>query len=111
FDDVDHHAVFEHRGESYHLDVRVQPADLPGGLNPAHHRHQQVHHDDVRLELAGQRDGLAPVLGLADDLEVVLEAEGQLQAPAHDGVVIDEQDTDHRSRVTAERKRPPPTLG
>ena len=65
--------------------------DLGGGRDPVHHRHQEVHEHDVGLELRDELDGAPPVLGLADDLDVVEELEEPVQAAPDDRVVVDQQ--------------------
>ncbi len=45
--------------------------DLPGRLDAVEHRHLHVDQCGVGLVLFGQRDGLLPVGGLGDHLEIV----------------------------------------
>ena len=66
-------------------------ADLQRRLEPAQARHGDVHHRDIRLELDGPFDRLAPVGGFADDLHVIGEVEERLHAFADDGVIVGEQ--------------------
>jgi hypothetical protein len=44
---------------------------------PFHHRHADVHQDDVRALLGGPRDRLLTVDGLADDVDVRLGVSGE----------------------------------
>ena len=48
-------------------------------------------------ELARQRDRLAAVAGLADDLDVGLGAQDHAEAGADEALVVGEQDADHRA--------------
>ena len=48
--------------------ARVGGHDLRGGLQTIDVGHVDVHGDDIRLQGFGQRDGFAPVFGVADDL-------------------------------------------
>jgi hypothetical protein len=43
--------------------------DKPGGLDPAHSRHGQVHDHDVGLQPGDQVDGLFAIRSLPSDLE------------------------------------------
>ena len=53
----------------------------------------------MRLEPLDERDRLAPVRRLTDDLDVLRRAEQRLQPGAHDEVVVGEDDTDGDVRV------------
>jgi len=74
----------------------VPGAQLPGGLDAVHHRHLQVHQDDVRPALCGQGEGFFAVPGHPHDLDLIVRAQDGLQAIADDGLVITDQDTNHR---------------
>src|SRR5690606_3656326 len=123
-DDVDDEAVLQHRRQRHDLGVGEAAPDLARGLDAVHHRHQQVHDDDVGPQLLYQRQRLLAVPGLADDLEVGLEPEGEPQASPDHRVVVYEQDADlvHRfspvkataataTRASDFRRRRTPTLG
>ena len=64
------------------------------GCNAVLLRHDEIHDDDVRLELERPRDGLLAVAGFADDFETVLSAEKRRQPHAHDGMVVGNQNPD-----------------
>src|SRR5918996_4223016 len=52
--------------------------DPPGGLDPVHDRHVQIHEEEIREKLAGQPRRLAAVVRHADHVEAVqLERRGQ----------------------------------
>src|SRR6202000_2619146 len=44
--------------------------DPSGRFNPVELRHADVHQDDVRVEITRQCDGLQPIGGFADDVDV-----------------------------------------
>jgi hypothetical protein len=56
-----------------------------------------VEHDDVRSRPAEQLEQLAPVRRPADREEARLRAQHRLEAGAEDGVIVDDQDADHRA--------------
>ena len=93
-------------GQHHHLGVALldQP---PAGLHPVQPGHPDVHEHHVGPEPAGLLDGLEPVGGLPDDLEVVLGLEDQAQAPAHHRFVVGEEQADHchQSRRSAGQLR------
>ena len=64
------------------------------GLDAVQLRHGHVHHHDVGLQLLGQFDGFAAVARFAHDLHVGLRAQDHLEALAHHGVVVSQQDAD-----------------
>ena len=66
------------------------------------HRHPQVHEHDVRRQVPHEGECLGAVRGLTDDEEVVLLPEHRDHACAHDGVVVDDEQPDHRG--TSSRK-------
>ena len=79
-------------GDRQHDDPR-QRCDgrhLSRGLDSGHPRHVEVHHDDVRSELAHQPHGLDAVRGLADDLDALF-FEQVTKSGAEEVVVVDEQ--------------------
>ncbi len=66
-----------------------------GGGEAVHRRHPDVHEHDVRAGAADERLDLAAVGGLADDLDVVGAAHHEGQARPYQGVVVDEEQSDH----------------
>ena len=90
----DHPGLLDEAGQRDDLGLREDRLDAAGRLDAVDHRHHQVHHDDVRPELAGALDGLGAIGGLADDHDVVVELE-EIAHPATDHrVVVDEEDPD-----------------
>ena len=69
-------------------------ADHRGRSDAIELRHQQVHEHDVRPQLARRLDAEAPVLRLADDLDIVEQLQVAAQSPPNDAVVVDEEDPD-----------------
>ena len=67
--------------------------DLACRLDPVHTGHQQVHQDDVRAALLGAQYGFLPVARFAHDLEAAGFGEQRADSLAHDGMVVDYQDT------------------
>ena len=65
--------------------------DPPRGLDPVEPRHLDVHHREVRLELARKADGLLAVARLAHDL-VPGPLEQPAQVEADDRLVLGDQD-------------------
>ena len=76
--------------------------EQPGRGDPVELRHADVHEDDVGPVEVDGAEHLAAVGGLADHLEVVRAGEHHPQARAHERVVVDEQDADHRGSRRAQ---------
>src|SRR5665811_803310 len=79
-------------GENDDSSRRKLALDPLGRLDSARSREGQVHEDDVRRELDREVEGAASVLGIADDLEVVLAFEDIAHPDSEKGVVIDQKD-------------------
>src|SRR5262249_14334071 len=56
--------------------------------------HPDIHQDNVGQRLTRLLDRLRPVACLTDELDVVLLGQDHLQAPAEEGMVIDDQRAD-----------------
>ena len=95
----------------------VQPLvcdDLPGGLEAVKDRHLNVHERDVRAVLEGQCDGVPPVGGLGDHLDVVFRLEQRPDAAADQRLVVGQQDPDQdsaRAGSSARTWKPPSPCG
>ena len=78
--------------EAEHLRLGQVRPDLPRGLEAGHARHRDVEHAQVGL--GGERllEGRDAVVGLGDYLHVWLALDQQLQAAAHDAVVVGDED-------------------
>src|SRR5262249_12971560 len=76
-----------------------------------------VHHHDVGLQLADERDRGAAVVRFAHHLEVVFGVEQEAEPGADQLLVVGEDDADHRLATTsalrrgASTQKPPPTRG
>ena len=89
----------------------VGPRGDPGRrLGAVHDRHPQVHEHDVGTQPRHQRERLGAVGGLADHLEVALLAEHRDHAGPHQGVVVDDEQPDHRGTTRTSVVPPPGSL-
>ena len=77
--------------------------EAPGRLDAVQHRHPDVHQDHVRRTSLGQRDGLGPVLGLADHLDVGLGLEDRPEPRADQRLVVADEDPDAHAPCLLER--------
>ena len=75
-----------------HLDLGKSLLDCVSGLQSVDAGHGQVHQHYVRFELLHQRDGLAAIGRLGDDLHVGLIVQEEPDALADDGVVFSYED-------------------
>ena len=66
--------------------------DVPGRLDPVHLGHVDVHEDERGVELLRQGDRLAPVGGLADELELGGPPEDGLHRRPERGLIVHDQD-------------------
>src|SRR5204863_10161483 len=66
-------------------------------------RHRGIHHDDMRLEPAGERDRFLAVLRLADDGDRRIVLEQATEAAADHRVIVSEQDIDGTHTAAALR--------
>ena len=66
--------------------------ERPGRLDPVHLGHVDVHQDEGGLELLCQRDRLASVGRLADQLELGRPAEDGLHGRPERGLIVHDQD-------------------
>ena len=99
--------VVLHR-EHEHLCLRSVLPQRRDDLDPALAGHHDVQQHDVRLLLQRLEDGSLGVRRLADGLDVRLGVEHAAQAAAHDGVVVDDEHTDHHERDLRDERRPGP---
>jgi hypothetical protein len=83
--------IFSRSEYEVHLDK------LLGGFDAVHSGHRDVHQDDVRLHRVCESDRGRAVLGGADYLDVIDAFENVCEALAHQGMVVDDQNTDHRA--------------
>ena len=97
FHGANHGRVFQHAGERDDLDIREFSADMADGCYAIHHRHEQIHEDDVRMEGVGEFQRFGAILRLAHDFEFRVEAKEHLQPLPHDAVVVGEENTDRHA--------------
>src|SRR5512133_2142451 len=74
--------------------MRLLRGNLAGRLDAIHFRHQQIHQDDIRLELFGQADGFQAVLCLSDDFDVIRLRQECFDASPDDGMIVYDQNPD-----------------
>ena len=84
----------------------VVGTDQMRGLETVEHRHADVHQDDVREDPAREIDGLAPVGCLGDDLQLVLGVDQRGEPAAYRGLVVGDEDADHRAAAAVAVRRP-----
>ena len=78
---------------------RRQPARCPpGGLDPIHLGHADVHEHEVRPQFAGSSDGLSTGSCFTDDREVGFPVDGDAQGVPEQGLVIDQEQAHTGSR-------------
>src|SRR6185437_554775 len=89
-----------------------------GGLQAVHHRHADVHEDDVGAQVGDPGDGLLAVDGLADHLDVGLRVEQDGEARPDHALVVGHQHADRhvsssgwRTGRTAATRNPPSPVG
>jgi hypothetical protein len=78
----------QHEDPRRRIDLRD---DAPRRLQPVDVRHADVHDDDVGTPPLGTLDRLQAVLGLADDLHVLLRAEDGAQPGANEFLVVGDE--------------------
>ena len=78
-----------------HEDLRARrhPADPPGGLDPIDVRHVEVHQDDVGLKRSGKRDRFSAARATTDDLDALVDRQGEHERLGEERVIIDDQHT------------------
>jgi hypothetical protein len=81
--------------EDEHRQVRRPRLDGGERVDPALVGHGQIHQEHVDVSLADEVQCFAAVGGLPRHLEIDLILEILAQAGAHDGMVIDDGDTNH----------------
>src|SRR6266498_332404 len=57
-------------GENQYFEIRMFLTDARGRLHPVHHRHDDIHQDQVGLDLFAKSDGLGTVGCLTDDRDI-----------------------------------------
>ncbi len=66
--------------------------ELPGGLEPVHHRHADIHQHDVGAGPLAGVDGLSAVAGLGDDTDLRVGLEDHAEAGPDERLVVGDQD-------------------
>ena len=91
------------RSQDEHLHLREPVEDPLGRFDPAHHRHPDVHQDDIRHELAGEVDRFGAVLRAPDDLDARIGLEERRYSLAEERIVVDDENVDSHAREEARR--------
>ena len=81
--------------EDQYRQVGESRLDRRQGVNPALVGHRDVQQQHVDLAAAGQLQRLFAVAGLARDAQIHMLGQILGQAGTHDGVVVDDADSDH----------------
>ena len=94
----------------------AESGDPPGGFQPIHFGHLDVHEHDIRIELLRELDRLGAVSGLANDLEVGFGLEYQAEARPHELLVVSQQHAHRHARPPlsgslAWTRKPPSSRG
>ncbi len=76
------------------FDLRPALADQAGGGHAIHHRHLQVHQDDIRLEQLAELDGLFAIAGFTYQAEFLISSEERPQTAAHQRQIIGSHQSD-----------------
>ena len=97
-DGVEHVVVGLRDREHDNLDGRQLLANQSGSLDPVHHRHLDVHDDQVRHEQAGLLDGVQTVLGLPHDRHVILAVYQRRDGSTKERLIVNQQDADRYVR-------------
>ena len=79
-------------GQDQHVDVVEARPDRRAHLDAAQLRHPEVEHQHGGVQLARQRERLAPVRGQAHDLDARLARQQRGGALAHEAVVVGDED-------------------
>jgi hypothetical protein len=82
-------------GEDQNARLGGHGGEAGQGLDAVHSRELQVEQHHVGPQALGERQGLLARPDRADDAEVRLVLQDSHQALADDGMVVDDQDTDH----------------
>src|SRR2546423_4662551 len=98
-DRLDHERLLAHRAAHEDLRVGILLDDLTHRIDPAHVRHDDVHGDEVGLELSVFLYRLRPRLRFSHDLEASLGQDVRDHRPHEDGVVADEDTVAHTSSL------------
>src|ERR1017187_8605728 len=95
--------------EGKHPRMGIGGGKAAGGFDAVELRHGDIHDDHIRAQLGGQVDSFPAVTGFADDFHVGLGAEDHLEAVAHHGVVVSQQDANafHRAEGPAHQLEHP----
>ena len=88
-----HDALVLVPGQRHHADIGELPLEMPGGLDPVHLRHPDIHQDDIRMRLGREREHLFSARGLPHDLDLVRLEQGH-EGLSELGIVVDKQNPD-----------------
>src|SRR3981189_2934946 len=81
------------KSQNYDLRFRKLLANAPDGFQAIQFRHADVHHDNVRLVLFGERNRFAAISRLSAHFPPGLGSKQLLQAAPNDVMIVRDQDT------------------
>ena len=76
-------------GQDQYLRVRAALVDYPGSLNPIHHRHDDIHQDDIGLILLAQGDTFLAISALSNQPDIGRLGHDRLNYPVNLKMVVD----------------------
>ena len=83
-------------GKDGHPNVGLVTKDFRRGFDAIEAGQTDVHQDNVGSQLAGERDGISPVIRFTDDLKVLVKFQDRADPVSHNLMIIDQQYTcDH----------------
>ena len=83
--------------------LRLARAKLRDAVDAVGVRQLEIQKDDVGIELRRQAQTLGDGAGRAHDVDVALALEHRRDAFAHDRVILDDEDLDHRAGIRPRR--------
>lgn len=88
FKDVMHNLLRLVHGKDKHFGPRQRAQDTAGSFQTVHNRHGDVEYDNVRLQSAGEPEGLTAVFGLAAHFPTRSCLDQGSQTSTYDVVVV-----------------------
>jgi hypothetical protein len=78
-------------GQHQHADLWKLFANLPGGQDTVHHRHLQIHQDQIGLQTGNHFERFEAVVSLSNHTDLTIRFQDALQAFANDLLIITDQ--------------------